>query len=73
MNNLPELARLIRYYILIQTNTAQSGHTTSALSAVELMAALYFKYLRFDLDNLKDLNKCEAEFNVDAKRQNNFQ
>ncbi|OGM14616.1 transketolase [Candidatus Woesebacteria bacterium RIFCSPHIGHO2_12_FULL_41_24] len=62
MNNLPELARLIRYYILIQTNTAQSGHTTSALSAVELMAALYFKYLRFDLDNLKDLNNDRIIF-----------
>ncbi|MBI4064932.1 hypothetical protein HY409_00990 [Candidatus Gottesmanbacteria bacterium] len=35
MNNksLEQLAKLIRYYILVATTSAQSGHTTSALSA----------------------------------------
>ena len=48
---LQKLARLIRYYILLQTYSAQSGHTTSALSAVELATALFFKYFRADLEN----------------------
>lgn len=43
-----DLAKLIRYYILVSTTAAGSGHPTSSLSAVELMAVLmfggFFKY-----------------------------
>ncbi len=39
---LEKLARLIRYYILVSTTEAGSGHPTSSLSAVELMTALFF-------------------------------
>ncbi|MEK7542248.1 MAG: 1-deoxy-D-xylulose-5-phosphate synthase N-terminal domain-containing protein, partial [Patescibacteria group bacterium] len=39
---LKELAKLIRYYILLSTTEAGSGHASSSLSAVELMAALFF-------------------------------
>ncbi len=52
--NLEKLARLIRYFVLLQTSAAQSGHATSSLSAVELMTLLYFKYLRFDLEDPKN-------------------
>ena len=45
-------ARQLRYYILTMTTTAGSGHTTSALSAVELMTVLFFKYFRQDTDHL---------------------
>ncbi|HEX7017723.1 MAG TPA: transketolase [Patescibacteria group bacterium] len=49
--HLEQLAKLIRYFILISTSAAQSGHPTSSLSAVELMTALYFGgILKFDLD-----------------------
>ncbi len=48
---LEKLARLIRYYILTMTTAAGSGHATSSLSAVELATTLFFKYLRYDLDN----------------------
>lgn len=48
---LEKLARLIRYYILTMTSVAGSGHMTSALSSVELMTALFFKYFR-DGDHL---------------------
>ncbi len=39
---LQKLAKLIRYYILVSTTTAGSGHPTSSLSAVELMTVLMF-------------------------------
>ncbi len=48
---LPQLATLIRYYILIATTAAGSGHPSSSLSATDLMTVLFFKYLRQDLDN----------------------
>ncbi len=49
---LEKLARLIRYYILVSTTEAGSGHPTSSLSAVELMTALMFSGLfRYNADN----------------------
>ena len=49
---LLEIARLIRYYCLISTTNAGSGHPTSSLSAADLMAALLFGgAFRFDVDN----------------------
>lgn len=48
---LEKIARLIRYYILTMTTSAGSGHPTSSLSAVELMAGLLFGgCFRYDLD-----------------------
>ncbi len=41
----------MRYYILLSTTKAGSGHLTSSLSAVELIAVLFFKYFRFDLND----------------------
>lgn len=50
MENLKALAKLIRYYILISSSEAGSGHPTSSLSAVDLMTVLFFnKFFRFDL------------------------
>lgn len=48
---LKQLAKRIRYYILLVTTSAGSGHTSSSLSAVELMTALFFQILRADLEN----------------------
>ncbi len=45
------ISKILRYYIILSSSTAGSGHPTSSLSAVELMAMLYFKYLRYDFDN----------------------
>ncbi len=48
---LEKLARLIRYYILVCTTEAGSGHPTSSLSATDLMTALLFGgFFRFDAD-----------------------
>ncbi len=52
MSKLEKLARLIRYYILLSTTEAGSGHVTSSLSAVELMTALFFGgSFCYDADN----------------------
>jgi transketolase len=51
-SRLEELAKLIRYFILISTTRAGSGHPTSSLSATELMTALLFGGIfRFDADD----------------------
>lgn len=39
---LDKTAKLLRYHILTSTTKAKSGHATSSLSAVELMATLMF-------------------------------
>lgn len=49
---LKEIAKLLRYYILKMTTAAGSGHATSSLSAVELMATLCFGgTFRYDPQN----------------------
>lgn len=49
---LSEIAKLIRYYILISTTNAGSGHPTSALSATDLMTALFFGGIfRYDVSD----------------------
>jgi transketolase len=48
---LTEIARLIRYYILISTTKAGSGHPTSSLSGADLMTGLMFGGIfRFDIE-----------------------
>jgi len=48
---IEKLAKLIRYYILVMTTTAGSGHPTSSLSATELMTCLLFgDIFRYDVD-----------------------
>jgi transketolase len=50
-NNISELAKLIRYYSLVSTTAAGSGHPTSSLSATDLMATLFFGgFFKADLD-----------------------
>ena len=49
---LERLARLMRYWILLMSTRAGSGHPTSSLSAVELMVVLFFdRIFRFDVGN----------------------
>ena len=52
MNNLEQLAKLIRYYSLVMSTEAGSGHPTSSLSAADLMTGLLFGgTFRYDLDD----------------------
>ncbi len=61
--HLQKLAKLVRYYILISTTTAGSGHPTSCLSATDLLVALMFGgYFKADLDNPKNPNNDRLIF-----------
>ena len=52
VEKIKKLTTLIRYYILIMTTEAGSGHPTSSLSATELMACLLFgRIFRFDVNH----------------------
>ncbi len=62
-NSLPELAKLVRYYILKSTTTAGSGHPSSSLSATDLMATLMFGgFFRADLDRPEYANNDRLIF-----------
>ncbi|MEI6221877.1 MAG: transketolase [bacterium] len=61
--NLESIARLLRYYIIISTTEAGSGHPTSSLSAVELMATLFFDgFFKTDLENPNNPNNDRLIF-----------
>ncbi len=63
MGKLTKLATLMRYYILTMTTQAGSGHPTSALSATELMAGLFFGGMfRFDLKDPQHPNNDRLIF-----------
>lgn len=62
-NDIEKLSRLLRYDIITSTTTAGSGHPTSSLSAVELMATLFFGgYLKYDLHNPQSENNDRVIF-----------
>jgi len=63
MNDLESIARLIRYYSLVSTTQAGSGHPTSALSATDLMTGLLFGgTFRFDPDDPRHPNNDRLIF-----------
>lgn len=60
---LKKLTQLIRYFILVSTTAAGSGHPTSSLSATDLMAVLFFSgFLRTDLQNFNHPNNDRLIF-----------
>ncbi|MFQ5451986.1 MAG: transketolase [Candidatus Paceibacterota bacterium] len=62
-NNLEEIAKLIRYYCLVSTTQAGSGHPTSSLSAADLMTELMFGgYFRFNLQDKEYANNDRLIF-----------
>lgn len=49
MKNTQKLANLLRYYSIVSTTEAGSGHPTSCMSAADLMAVLMYEgYFRYD-------------------------
>lgn len=63
MKNFKNLAKLIRYYILVSSTKAGSGHLTSSLSATELMTVLFLGgFLKFDINNPKNQNNDRLIF-----------
>lgn len=62
-DKLEKLVKLVRYYILISTTEAGSGHPTSSLSATELMTVLFFNgVFRFDLSRPEYCNNDRLIF-----------
>ncbi len=62
-NNLPELAKLVRYYSLVSTTEAGSGHPSSSLSATDVMVGLMFGgHFKADLDNPQNPNNDRLIF-----------
>jgi len=60
---IEKLSRLIRYYILVSTTSAGSGHPTSSFSAVELMSTLFFGgFFKFDPDKPDHINNDRLIF-----------
>lgn len=59
---LEQLAKLVRYYILRMTTKAGSGHATSSLSATDIMVALFFNHLKFDLKESENPNNDRVIF-----------
>src|ERR1700690_2415529 len=58
-----KLARLIRYFSLVSTTEAGSGHPTSSLSGADLMTGLLFGgFFRFDLDQPEHSNNDRLIF-----------
>ena len=51
---LAMMANRLRRHALICTSEAGSGHPTSAMSCAELVAALFFHWLRFDFEQPKN-------------------
>ncbi|MCL4365736.1 transketolase [Patescibacteria group bacterium] len=52
LKKLEELAKKVRYYSLLVSTKAGSGHPTSSLSATDLLVTLFFGgFFKFDLDN----------------------
>lgn len=63
LTKLEELAKLIRYYILVSTTASGSGHPTSCLSATDVMTALMFGgYFKTDLENTQNPNNDRLIF-----------
>ena len=60
---LEKIARLIRYFILVSSTEAGSGHPTSSLSAADLMTCLLFGgFFRFDVDRPEHPNNDRLIF-----------
>lgn len=63
MKHLEDVSKLIRYYILLSTTQAGSGHPTTCLSSVELMVSLLFGgFFHFDADNPDNPNNDRLIF-----------
>src|SRR4030066_1975138 len=62
-DKLDKLSKLIRYFILISTTKAGSGHPSSSLSAVELMSVLFFGgFFRYRINDIKYSNNDRIIF-----------
>ncbi len=47
---LENLARLVRYYSMVSTTKAGSGHPTSSMSAADLLTVVFFREMQYNFD-----------------------
>src|SRR3989344_918808 len=62
MSDFSDVCKLLRYWLITSTTEAGSGHLTSCLSSVELMAALFTKHYSYDLVNPDNPNNDRLIF-----------
>ena len=63
LKTLENLSKLIRYFILISTTKAASGHPSSSLSAVDLVSTLFFGgFFKFRVNDIKYINNDRLIF-----------
>ncbi|MFO0703201.1 MAG: 1-deoxy-D-xylulose-5-phosphate synthase N-terminal domain-containing protein [Patescibacteria group bacterium] len=63
MKNTKYAAKLLRYYSILSTTKAGSGHPTSCLSSADLMASLFFDgYFKYDIENPDNLENDRLIF-----------
>lgn len=61
--NLKKLSKLIRYFILVSTTEAGSGHPSSSLSAVDLLTTLFFGgFFKFRVNDIDYINNDRLIF-----------
>ena len=62
-NDISAITKLMRYWILTSSTAAGSGHPTSSLSGVELMATLFFDgFFCYDIKNPENPNNDRLIF-----------
>jgi transketolase len=59
---LENLARLARYYSLVSTTKAGSGHPTSSMSAADLMTVVFFREMQYNFDEARQPNNDRVIF-----------
>lgn len=57
VEELQEMAKVIRKDIVSMLTESASGHPGGSLSAVEILTALYFNEMNIDPTNPRDLNR----------------
>jgi transketolase len=63
MDKIKKLTNLLRYYIINSTTNAGSGHPSSSLSSVELMAVLFFGgFFKYKIDDPAFFNNDRVIF-----------
>ncbi|MBA7495136.1 1-deoxy-D-xylulose-5-phosphate synthase [subsurface metagenome] len=63
IDKIEKISKLIRYFILISTTRAGSGHPSSSLSAVELMSTLFFEgFFKFKINHIEYMNNDRLIF-----------
>src|SRR3989338_11417340 len=59
VQELQDIANILRSDVLKMTTAAGSGHPTSCLSCAEIISVLYFNEMKYDIKNYNNINNDE--------------